>query len=233
MKKLVLLFGAFAFIGCGEKKKSGDTAEGGQDTGPIPVAEEKVETPSSGPEPLISDADIERFAKDALDLSFGTPPIDYTGWSTSYDRGARIVLEGLWQMKQGEKNGLGYGFYRETAKVMIRKGLEGASDYEIHVGKIREVTRHESGEMLWSKAYYRTGENLWTMNPADAGAIDVVCWHKNGRKAATMLWSKEGNPLMEDGAPVFMKIWNEEGKELDLKEGWKMVERLMPVGFGE
>ena len=48
MKKLVLLFGAFAFIGCGENKKSTDTAEGSQDAGPIPVEEEEVETPSSG-----------------------------------------------------------------------------------------------------------------------------------------------------------------------------------------
>ena len=48
MKKLVLLFGAFALIGCGENKKSTDTAEGSQDAGPIPVEEEEVETPSSG-----------------------------------------------------------------------------------------------------------------------------------------------------------------------------------------
>ena len=48
MKELVLLFGAFALIGCGENKKSTDTAEGSQDAGPIPVEEEEVETPSNG-----------------------------------------------------------------------------------------------------------------------------------------------------------------------------------------
>ena len=46
MKKLVLLFGAFAIIGCGEKEKSTDTAEGGQEAGPIAVAEEEPSGPS-------------------------------------------------------------------------------------------------------------------------------------------------------------------------------------------
>ena len=207
MKKLVLLFGAFAFIGCGEKKKSGDTAEGGQDAGAIPVAGEEVETHSSGPEPLISDADVERFAKDAFDIEFAAPPAEYTGWIKAYVDGAGTQLAELAQWKNGKADGPAMIWY-ET-------------------GKISDMSIFKVGEMVSRKAYYSTGEKRWTMNPADAGAIDVVCWHKNGRKAATMLCSKEGVPLMEDGAPVFMKIWNEEGKELDLEEGWKMVERLM------
>ena len=79
MKKLVLLLGAFALIGCGEKKST-DSAEGSQKAGPVQEAKEEVEVASSGPEPLISDADVERFAKDALEL----PPEGYTGWKGWY-----------------------------------------------------------------------------------------------------------------------------------------------------
>ena len=51
MKKLIFLFVAFALIGCGEKKKSTDTAEGGQDAGPIAVAEEEPSGPSQPKKP--------------------------------------------------------------------------------------------------------------------------------------------------------------------------------------
>ena len=52
MEKLVLLLGAFALIGCGEKKST-DSAEGSQKAGPVQEAKEEVEVASSGPEPLV------------------------------------------------------------------------------------------------------------------------------------------------------------------------------------
>ena len=45
-KKLVLLLGAFALIGCGEKKETGDDKETSQDTGSAPVAQK--EKPKTG-----------------------------------------------------------------------------------------------------------------------------------------------------------------------------------------
>ena len=101
MKKLVLLLGAFALIGCGEKKST-DSAEGSQKAGPVQEAKEEVEVASSGPEPLISDADVERFAKDAMDSDGGSPPDDFTGWSKLVDQGQLVELM---QWKNGEPDG--------------------------------------------------------------------------------------------------------------------------------
>ena len=205
MKKLILLFFAFALIGCGEKKKSTDTAEGGQDAGPIAVAEEEVKAASSGPEPVISDADVERFAKDALYIGNTSPPIDYTGWTKDYFDKAGTQLAELAQMKEGELNGPSM-VWNET-------------------GKILDMSMHESGKILWRKAYYSTGEKQLATSPADAGSMEMMAWHKNGRKAAEGLIGDEG-PLMKDGQ-LLMKFWNDEGEELDQEEGMKMMERLM------
>ena len=71
MKKLVSLLGALALIACGEKEKSPNSVQTDQGAAAVQDAKEEVEAVSSGPEPLISDADVERFAKDALEL----PPV--------------------------------------------------------------------------------------------------------------------------------------------------------------
>ena len=205
MKKLVLLFGAFAIIGCGEKEKSTDTAEGGQEAVTVQEVKEEVDAVSSGPEPLISDADVERFAKDALYIGNTSPPIDYTGWTKDYFDKAGTQLAELSQMKEGELNGPSM-VWNET-------------------GKILDMTMHESGKILWRKAYYSTGEKQLATSPADAGSMEMMAWHKNGRKAAEGLIGDEG-PLMKDGQ-LLMKFWNDEGGELDQEEGMKMMERLM------
>ena len=203
MKKLVLLLGAFALIGCGEKKST-DSAEGSQKAGPVQEAKEEVEVASSGPEPLISDADVERFAKDAMDSDGGSPPDDFTGWSKLVDQGQLVELM---QWKNGEPDGPAMLWY-ET-------------------GEIRDMSIFKEGEMVSRRTYYPTGEKKVTMRPADAGSQEVVGWHKNGQKALTILM-KDGAPLMKDGAPVMMRAWYEEGEELDQEdqEELKMMEQI-------
>ncbi|MDA7529374.1 hypothetical protein N8552_01065 [bacterium] len=205
MKEFVLLFGAFALIGCGENKKSTDTAEGSQDAGPIPVAEEEVKAASSGPEPLISDADVERFAKDALYIGNTSPPIDYTGWTKDYFDKAGTQLAELAQMKNGKPDGPTMLWYP--------------------TGKIKDMSMWKSGEMVSRQAFYPTGEKQMVISSNEAGLQEGVSWHKNGRKAAEGLIGDEG-PLMKDGQ-LLMKFWNDEGGELDQEEGMKMMERLM------
>ena len=186
MKKLVLLLGAFALIGCGEKKST-DSAEGSQKAGPVQEAKEEVEVASSGPEPLISDADVEKFAKDAFDIGSGSPPAEYTGWIKAYFDGAGSQLAELAQMKNGDPDGP-LILWHET-------------------GQISEMIIFKEGDMVSREGFYPTGENKVTSSPADAGSLELVGWHKNGQKAATV--------LMENRQPVLMKCWNEQGEELD------------------
>ena len=77
MKKFVLLFAALLVVGCGEKSSSegsesaSESAEPSADTAKpppaeTPVAESPSEEPSETPNSL-SDADVERLLKDAVD----------------------------------------------------------------------------------------------------------------------------------------------------------------------
>ena len=197
MKKLVLLFGAFAIIGCGEKEKSTDTAEGGQEAVTVQEVKEEVDAVSSGPEPLISDADVERFAKDAFDIESASPPAEYTGWVKGYFDGAGTQLAELGQWKNGKPDGRFMVWY-DTGEIM-QMGIE------------------KEGEMVLLQNFYRTGEKRGVVSFNDAGSREGVFWHKNGQKAAEGL-------IGEDGPG---KFWNDEGEELDQEEGMKMMERLM------
>ena len=199
MKKLVLLFGAFAIIGCGEKEKSTDTAEGGQEAVTVQEVKEEVDAVSSGPEPLISDADVKRFAKDAFDIESASPPAEYTGWIKAYFDGAGTQLAELGQWKNGKPDG----------RLMVW--------YD--TGEIMQMGIDKEGEMVLLQNFYRTGEKLGVASFNDAGSREGVFWHKNGQKAAEGL-------IGEDG-PEIMKFWNDEGEELDQEEGMKMMERLM------
>ena len=201
MKKLVLLFGAFAIIGCGEKEKSTDTAEGGQEAVTVQEVKEEVDAVSSGPEPLISDADVERFAKDAFDVESASPPAEYTGWIKAYFDGAGTQLAELGQLKNGKSDGRLMVWY-DTGEIM-QMGIE------------------KEGEMVLLQGFYRTGEKLEVVSFNDAGSREGVLWHKNGQKAAEGL-------IGEDG-PEIMKFWNDEGEELDQEEGMKMMERLNSI----
>ena len=199
MKKLVLLLGALALIGCGEKEKSTDTAEGGQEAVTVQEVKEEVDAVSSGPEPLISDADVERFAKDAFDIESASPPAEYTGWIKAYFDGAGTQLAELGQWKNGKSDG----------RLMVW--------YD--TGEIMQMGIDKEGEMVLLQNFYRTGEKLGVVSFNDAGSREGVFWHKNGQKAAEGL-------IGEDG-PEIRKFWNDEGEELDQEEGMKMMERLM------
>ena len=117
MEKIVILLCAFALIGCGEKEKSNDSAESAQDAGPLQPAKEEAEVASSGPEPLISDADVERILKEAVDMEsmeerdglFYLNDELYSGWMKEmYDSGQ---AGGLGRLKDGKDDGPYTGWY--------------------------------------------------------------------------------------------------------------------------
>ena len=225
-KQLVLLLGALALIGCGEKEKSPNSVQTGQEAGTVQEAKEEVDAVSSGPEPLISDADIERFAKDAIDTANAAKEEDYTGWSKLVHQGQLVELV---QWKNGKSDGP-YMLWYEDGTIREMGILKEDVEQQIYAyyptGKIQSMCIFKAGEMAQYETYYPTGEKQSVISPADAESQEAVAWHKNGKKAGTMLM-KDGEPLMKDGEAVLMKFWNEEGEELDKEEGMKMIKGIM------
>ena len=191
MKELVLLLGVFALIGCGEKKKSIDTAEGGQDAGPVQAADEEGEAASSGPEPLISDAEVERFVKDAHNGIKSSPPADYTGWVKEI---SGTELHALIQYKNGKPDGRWMVWY--------------------DTGEIMQMGIDKEGEMVLFQEFYLTGEKLVVHSLNDAGLREGVVWHKNGQKAAEGLIGEDGPKSMKFWNEEGKELDREEGEEM-------------------
>ncbi len=191
MKQLVLLLGVFALIGCGEKKKEIDTAEGGQDAGPVKEANEEVEAASSGPEPLISDAEVERFVKDAFDGIKSSPPADYTGWVKEI---SGTELHALSQWKNGKGDGRWMVWY--------------------DTGKIQQMGVEKEGEMVLLQEFYRTGGKQGVVSFNGAGSGEGVFWHKNGQKAAEGLIGEDGPEIMKFWNEEGKELDREEGEEM-------------------
>ena len=143
--------------------------------------------------PLISDADVERFAKGAIDyLSADTT--DYTGWTKEVVEGRLMELT---QWKNGQPDGLSMLWYTN--------------------GKIAQMSLHRDGEQIKFQEHYKTGEKKSLM----IKAIGLNAWHKNGKKAATMrvenpqsleskFWNDKGEEIdQEEGEKMLEKMQNE------------------------
>ena len=140
--------------------------------------------------PLISDADVERFAKGAIDYN-SAEPTDYTGWTKDVyeDRLVELV-----QWKNGQPDGFAMLWYTN--------------------GKIENMSLNREGEQIQSQNYYKTGEKKSLM----ITAIGLNAWHKNGKKAATMrvenpqslewkFWNDKGEEIdQEEGEKMLEKI---------------------------
>ena len=143
--------------------------------------------------PLISDADVERFAKGAIDYN-SADTTDYTGWTKGFyeDRLVELV-----QWKNGQPDGFAMLWYTN--------------------GKIENMTLNREGEPIQSQNYYKTGEKKMLMRKG----IGFNAWHKNGKKAATMrgenpqslelkFWNDKGEEIdQEEGEKMLEKMENE------------------------
>ena len=167
-----------------------DTAQSSQETSSVEAAKEEVEATSSGPEPLISDADVERFAKDAMDSLAGGTPDDYTGWSKIVDRGQLVELV---QWKNGEPDG-----------PSMLWNLDGT---------ILEMAINKEGETVEHQTYYPTGEKFSEISHNDDGLREMFAWHKNGKKAGTGIM-KDGEPVMKFWDDKGLELDQEEGMKM-------------------
>ena len=117
MKILVLLFAAILVAGCGEKSSSegsesaSESAEPSADTAKPILAEPPSEEPSETPNSL-SDADVERLLKEAVDFDSLEERDDlfyqnneaFSGWTKKmYDSGQ---VQALGQLKDSKPHGL-------------------------------------------------------------------------------------------------------------------------------
>ena len=187
MKKLLPLFSCLLLIGCGEKSSSEGSESASEK--PTPPSED-VKPSADSPEPLISDADVERFAKDAMDsLAGGSPPEDYTGWTKAFYGGR---LRELMQWKNGKPDGRAMLWHDN--------------------GKIADMTVNKGDKEgpVESRSWYESGEKESEVTTANDGSRKVSMWHKNGQKKA------EGT--MKDFDQGSAKYWNSKGEEVEWDE---------------
>ena len=210
MKKLLLLFAALLIAGCGEKSSPEDSDSAIEK--PTPPSED-VKPSADSPEPLISDADVERFAKDAMDIEAASPPADYTGW-TKIVIGGRLLE--LMQWKNGEPDGPSVMWHKNGQKSLETTNKDGKQDgletewYENGQKKSEETWK--DGEPYGTGTmWYENGQKYMELTVKD-GKIDgpATGWHENGQKAV------EG--ILKDDELVSGKYWNSKGEEVETRE---------------
>ncbi len=211
MKKALLLFAALLVAGCGEKSSS-EGLESASES-----AEPSADTPNS-----LSDADVERLLKEAIDIEPLEEPDDlhyqnnepFSGWGKMmYDSGQVLVLV---QLKDGKADGLSTSWYEDGQKKREATFKDGKKDgpwtmWHENGQKARELTYkdgkldglmtswHENGQKEGEETY-KDGEpdGLWTS------------WHDNEQK--------RNETIYKDGEVITAKWWNSKGEEVETEE---------------
>ena len=189
MKKLVVLLGAVALIGCGEKKETdagsveasdsasekptGEPSADAAKPSPAdpPVAESPSEEPSSDTPNSLSDADVERLLKEAVDLESLEERDDlayqdnkpYSGWAKMIHDSGQV--QALSQFKDGKLDGL-FTVWADNGQ-KVKEGI------------LKDGKQHGS----------------------------YTEWHENGQKATEVTF--------KDGEEVSTKHWNSKGEEVE------------------
>ena len=195
MKKALLLFAALLVAGCGEKSSSegsesagekptpsNESAEPSVDTAKPPPAETPVaESPSGEPSESpnsLSDADVERLLKEAVDgnllqerdgllyLSGESEP--FSGWAKSMHDSGQVEVLG--RLKDGKRDGP-YTSWHENGQKESEQPMKGGEKHGLFRGwhengqKGAEVT-FKDGEQVSAKYWNSKGEEVETEEEA-------------------------------------------------------------------
>ena len=175
MKILLLLFAALLVAGCGEKSSDSVT---------LPL----------------SDADVERLLKEAVDgdtlerregLVYQPNKSEpFSGWAKGMRDSEQ--LGALIQFKDGKRDGLVTMWYENGQKRLEVTYKDGKPD---GLG----TTWHENGQKQ-------------TEGTTKDGKQDglATAWHENGQKQGELTW--------KDGEKVSEKFWNSKGEEVETRE---------------
>ena len=153
-----------------------------------PPPSEDVKPSADSPKPLISDADVERFAKDAMDIEAASPPADYTGW-TKIGGGGHLYE--LVQWKNGKPDGP-YMVWHLNGKIAEM----GIND------------RDKEGEsVVESRSWYESGEKESEVTTANDGSRKVREWQKKAEgtmkefdQGSAKYWNSKGEEVEWDEA---------------------------------
>ena len=175
MRNLILLFAALLVVGCGEKSSSEGSDSAAESAEPSADAVKPVPTESPGKEPSppsLSDADIERLLKEAVDAE-SLPERDgliyhdnkpYSGWGKMIHDSGQV--QALSQFKDGKPDGLWTSWHENGQKVKEGIWKDGKPDgpyTEWHENgqKAIEVT-FKDGEEVSTKHWNSKGEEVET-----------------------------------------------------------------------
>ncbi|MDC0324867.1 hypothetical protein OAL42_02230 [Akkermansiaceae bacterium] len=206
MKKLVLLLGALALFGCGEKNESGagaveaaDSSADSQETG------NQTEESSADSEELVdngialplSDADVERLLKEAIDIDSLEQRDDllyqnnepFSGWikMEADDEGVMVGL-----VKSGKANGPWCALHEDGRKMVEGLYKDGKKDGPWTFYK-------DDGLKKFMEQTHKDGEY-----------VRLRYWHDNGKKRVEV--------IMKDGKKISEKFWNSGGIEVETRE---------------
>ena len=169
MKRLVLLVVTLLVAGCGEKSSSEGSESASESATP---PSEDVKPSADSPKPLISDVDVERLLKEAVDMESLEERDDlayqdnkpYSGWAKMIHDSGQV--QALSQFKDGKPDGLFTVWADNGQKVkegILKDGKPGGPYTEWHENgqKATEVT-FKDGEEVSTKHWNSKGEEVET-----------------------------------------------------------------------
>ena len=216
--------------------------------GELVSASEEVKPSADSPEPLISDADVERLVKEAVDgnllqerngfLYQASESEPYGGWGKEmYDSGQ---AKGLVQFKDGKEDGPFVGWHENGKKRLEQTFKDGKPDglmtgWHENGQKQAEIIWKDGKQdglmTVWHENGQKQYEGIWKDGKQDGL---VTTWHENGQKQGEgtykdgeldgpyTAWHADGQKQSEgtykDGEEVSAKYWNSKGEEVETAE---------------
>ena len=176
-KKALLLFTALLVAGCGEKSSSEGSDSAAESAEPSADAVKPVPTESPGKEPSppsLSDADIERLLKEAVD-SESLPERDgliyhddkpYSGWGKEMHDSDQAIR--LAEFKDGKPNGLMIEWHENGQKMSE--------------GTYTEDGKLDGSVTMWHENGQKGVEGTWK----DGEEVSAIYWNGKGEEVETM-----------------------------------------------